>query len=393
MSERVLDRVTELADQFKEQAVEAEKLGQLPDATVKSMKAIGSIRLLQPKEHGGLEVHPREFAETVMATASLDPAAGWVNGIVGVHPWQLAFADPRVQRRSGATTSTPGWPRRTRHGALRRRSTAATSSTAAGSSLPAPTHCDWIFLGAMVGDKDGKPGDAAADAAHDPAAQRLRDRRGLVGRRGAARHRLQGRHRQGRLRPRLPHDGRRRGHGRHRRAQVGLHRDAVQDAVVDDVPARHHLRDHRNLRGRAGRPPGLPARARQRQGTAIKDDPYVLFAIGEAAAEIRRRPRRRCSPTSTGSGTSSTPGKEVTFEQRAAGAPDAGAGRVARGHRGRPDLRPLRRQRAAHGQAAAAVSGATRTRAWRTPSTCRAPSTTPRRSARSASTRRVRCGR
>ena len=86
MSQRVLDRVTELADQFKEQAVEAEKLGQLPDTTVKSMKAIGSIRLLQPASHGGLEVHPREFAETVMATAALDPAAGWVNGVVGVHP-------------------------------------------------------------------------------------------------------------------------------------------------------------------------------------------------------------------------------------------------------------------------------------------------------------------
>ncbi len=86
MSERVLDRVIELADQFKEQAVEAEKIGKLPDATVKSMKAIGSIRLLQPASHGGLEVHPREFAETVMATAALDPAAGWINGVVGVHP-------------------------------------------------------------------------------------------------------------------------------------------------------------------------------------------------------------------------------------------------------------------------------------------------------------------
>ena len=62
MSERVLDRVAELADQFEDQAVEAEKLGPLPEATVKNMKAIGSIRLLQPAGHGGLEVHPREFA-------------------------------------------------------------------------------------------------------------------------------------------------------------------------------------------------------------------------------------------------------------------------------------------------------------------------------------------
>ena len=31
MSERVLDRVMELAVQFKEQAIEAEKIGHLPD--------------------------------------------------------------------------------------------------------------------------------------------------------------------------------------------------------------------------------------------------------------------------------------------------------------------------------------------------------------------------
>ena len=54
MSERVIDRVADMADQFKEQAVEAEKLGQLPEATVKTMKSIGSIRLLQPERHGGL---------------------------------------------------------------------------------------------------------------------------------------------------------------------------------------------------------------------------------------------------------------------------------------------------------------------------------------------------
>src|SRR5690349_23513973 len=96
MSERVLDRVVELADQFKEQAAEAERLGRLTDATVKSMKSVGSIRLLQPESHGGLEVHPREFAETVMATAALDPAAGGINCGGGVQPYQLAYEDNAV---------------------------------------------------------------------------------------------------------------------------------------------------------------------------------------------------------------------------------------------------------------------------------------------------------
>jgi alkylation response protein AidB-like acyl-CoA dehydrogenase len=157
MSERVLDRLMELADQFKDQATEAEKLGKLPDATVKSMKAIGSIRLLQPQKHGGLEVHPREFAETVMATAALDPAAGWVNGVVGVHPYQLAYADPRVGEEIWAD-DVDTW----------------VASPYAPQGVAVPTDggyiftgrwqfssgtdaCDWIILGAMIGDANGAP--------------------------------------------------------------------------------------------------------------------------------------------------------------------------------------------------------------------------------------------
>jgi 3-hydroxy-9,10-secoandrosta-1,3,5(10)-triene-9,17-dione monooxygenase len=157
MSERVLDRLMELADQFKDQAVEAEKLGKLPDATVKSMKAIGSIRLLQPEKHGGLEVHPREFAETVMATAALDPAAGWVNGVVGVHPYQLAYADPKVGEEIWAEDvdtwiaspyAPQGVARPVDGGYIFNGRWQFSSGTDA---------CDWIILGAMVGDDTGTP--------------------------------------------------------------------------------------------------------------------------------------------------------------------------------------------------------------------------------------------
>lgn len=157
MTERVIDRVMELADQFREQAVEAERLGQLSDATVKSMKEIGNIRLLQPAGFGGYEVHPREFAETVMATAALDPAAGWVNGVVGVHPYQLAYADPRVAEEIWATDvdtwiaspyAPQGVAKPVEGGYLFNGRWQFSSGTDA---------CDWIILGAMVGDSDGRP--------------------------------------------------------------------------------------------------------------------------------------------------------------------------------------------------------------------------------------------
>lgn len=96
MSDRVLDRVMAMADQLRDQAAEAERIGRLTDDTVKLMKSAGLIRLLQTKQYQGFEIHPREFAETTMATAALDPAAGWIVGVVGVHPYQLAYADPKV---------------------------------------------------------------------------------------------------------------------------------------------------------------------------------------------------------------------------------------------------------------------------------------------------------
>src|SRR5260370_26240035 len=96
MSERVLDQVMAMADQLRDQAAEAERIGRLTDDTVKLMKGAGLIRLLQPKSYQGFEAHPREWAETAMATPALDPAAGWIVGGVGVHPYQLAYADPQV---------------------------------------------------------------------------------------------------------------------------------------------------------------------------------------------------------------------------------------------------------------------------------------------------------
>lgn len=139
MTERVLDRMRDVADQMRAQGAEAEKIGKLTDDTVKLMKSAGHIRLLQPSAHGGLQVHPREFAETVMATAALDPSAGWINGVVGVHPYQLAYADPRVAAEIWADDVDTWVASPTLRRAWPDPSTVDTSSTAVGSSAPEPT--------------------------------------------------------------------------------------------------------------------------------------------------------------------------------------------------------------------------------------------------------------
>jgi alkylation response protein AidB-like acyl-CoA dehydrogenase len=46
--------------------------------------------MLQSKQYGGYESHPVEFAEAVMKIAGYNSAAGWVAGVVGVHPWEAS---------------------------------------------------------------------------------------------------------------------------------------------------------------------------------------------------------------------------------------------------------------------------------------------------------------
>ncbi len=96
MSHDVTERIEEQREFFAGQAVDAEALGRLPAETTERVKATGVIRLLQPPEHGGYAADPTDFMEAVMALANADAAVGWVAGVIGVHPWEMAFNDARV---------------------------------------------------------------------------------------------------------------------------------------------------------------------------------------------------------------------------------------------------------------------------------------------------------
>lgn len=128
---------------------EADRIGRLPESTVARMKQAGSIRMLQPREFGGMEATPREFAEAVMATAAISPSAGWVHGIVGVHPWQLAMAELSVQQqiwgddpdRWMASPYMPNGKAVRVEGGYRMSGRWSFSS--------GTDHCEWAFLGAM----------------------------------------------------------------------------------------------------------------------------------------------------------------------------------------------------------------------------------------------------
>ena len=152
----VLIAVEEHAEEIAALGPANEALGRLDDQAAKLLRDSGAIRMLQPAAYGGAEAHPREFAETVMRIATLDGSTGWVAGIVGVHPWEMAMADPAVQADVwGADHDTwiaspyapMGVLRPTDGGYVFNGHWQFSSGT---------DHCEWIFLGAFLGDEHGE---------------------------------------------------------------------------------------------------------------------------------------------------------------------------------------------------------------------------------------------
>ncbi|MEV6060095.1 acyl-CoA dehydrogenase family protein [Nocardia asteroides] len=283
---KVLDNIAAIADQLRDQAPEAEQLGQLPDATARLLKDAGPIRLLQPKKYGGFESHPREFAETVMATAALDGASGWITGIVGVHPWQLAFADPKVQDEVwsddhdtwiASPYAPTGIARPVEGGYIFNGRWQFSSGT---------DHCDWIFLGAFLGDAEGKmalPPTMLHMILPRSDYTIVEDSWNVVGLKGTGSKDI------------IVKD-----------AFVPDYRVMNGDHVIDGTAQKEYGVTETLYKmpwstmfplGISSAVVGIAEGAlaahldyqRDRvgaQGTAVKDDPYVLFAIGEAAADI-----------------------------------------------------------------------------------------------------------
>ncbi len=154
----VFERSEQIAQTLAEGAAEAEALGQLPDKTARMLKDTGVIRMLQSSDWNGYEAHPVDFCEVVMQLAASCGSTGWVAGIVGVHPWEMAFADRRVQEEIWgddpetwiASPYAPmGRAVRVDGGFVLNGRWQFSSGT---------DHCQWIFLGGIVLAEDGTVG-------------------------------------------------------------------------------------------------------------------------------------------------------------------------------------------------------------------------------------------
>lgn len=146
------------ADLLRQEAKACDELGQLTEGTARVLRESGGVRLLQAKEFGGYEEHPNVFFEWVRAVGQYSPAAGWIAGVVGVHPWEIALMHPRLQEEiygqdPDTWTASPyaplGRAKKVEGGFLFTGDWPYSTGT---------DFCDWVILGGIVVDEEGNVG-------------------------------------------------------------------------------------------------------------------------------------------------------------------------------------------------------------------------------------------
>ena len=162
----VQSRLEAFSDTLSNDAVCGDLQANLTQTTVQALKDSGGFRLLLAKDLGGDEAHPNEFIDWVIAAGAMQPSAGWVAGVVGVHPWEISFMDRRLQEEvygedPDTLTASPyapfGKARPVEGGFLLTGEWPYSTGT---------EYCDWVILGGTVTDANGEMPEGPPDVRH-----------------------------------------------------------------------------------------------------------------------------------------------------------------------------------------------------------------------------------
>ena len=122
----------------------------IPAETIAEMQDSGFFRILQPRRWGGYEMHPNVFFEVQKALAEGCMSTGWMYGVVGCHPYELALFHDHAQAEvwggnPGMLVSSTYQP----VGKVTRVDGGFRLSGHWGFSTGS-VHCGWVLLGALV---------------------------------------------------------------------------------------------------------------------------------------------------------------------------------------------------------------------------------------------------
>ncbi|MPM44380.1 Flavin-dependent monooxygenase, oxygenase subunit HsaA [bioreactor metagenome] len=161
----VVQGLQTLADKVALEVDASESRGYITDEAARLLREAGVVRMLQPKDFGGDEAHPREFYQVLMELTARAPSIGWVSGVVGVHPFEFAQADHKLQQEvwgedKDTWIASPyafiGRAKRVDGGFILNGQWPFSSGT---------DHCEWVVLGGRA-EKEGGSADEFTEPFH-----------------------------------------------------------------------------------------------------------------------------------------------------------------------------------------------------------------------------------
>lgn len=159
--DELVDRARAMIPTLKSRAKDCIAARNVSEETIAEMKEAGFFKILQPKRYGGFEMHPNDFFAVQKVIAEGCMSTGWMYGVVGCHPYELALFDDKAQDevwgdgKSDVIVSSTYQP----VGKVERTEGGFYLSGHWGFSTGS-LHCDWVLLGALVPpEEEGGPPD------------------------------------------------------------------------------------------------------------------------------------------------------------------------------------------------------------------------------------------
>lgn len=148
--EQLVERARAMIPVLRERAARCVADRDVPAETIAEFQDAGFFRILQPKRWGGYEMSPNVFYDVQKLLAEGCMSTGWMYGVVGCHPYELAlFHDEAQQEVWGDDTSTLASSSYQPVGKVTVVDGGFRLSGRWGFSTGS-VHCDWVILGAMV---------------------------------------------------------------------------------------------------------------------------------------------------------------------------------------------------------------------------------------------------
>jgi 3-hydroxy-9,10-secoandrosta-1,3,5(10)-triene-9,17-dione monooxygenase len=148
--EEMIARARAMVPILKERATRCVADRDVSAETISEMREAGFFRILQPRRWDGFEMHPNVFFDVQKTLAEGCMSTGWMYGVVGCHPYELALFPDRAQQDvwgdDSATLASSSYQPVGRvtpvEGGFRLSGHWGFSTGSA--------HCSWVLLGALV---------------------------------------------------------------------------------------------------------------------------------------------------------------------------------------------------------------------------------------------------